>query len=106
MSEQEQAPAITQHRVDSPSKFSVYCNSTEIGISAWDVRIKFLETLGSEGGVLDVMVHGNIVMSPLHAKAFAEALQRTIQTYEDTFGPIDITRIHEQVKLSADPLTP
>ena len=96
-----------QHRIDSPSKFSIYCNSTEIGLSPWDVRIKLMEGLGGEAGVLEVMVHGTVVMSPLHAKAFLEALQRTIHIYEDNFGPIDISRVNEQLKLSGGrPLIP
>jgi hypothetical protein len=103
MSEPTQVPAVTQHRSDSPSKFSIYCNNTELALSPWDVRIKIMEMLGAEGGVVELIVHGSLAMSPQHAKAFSEALQKTIQIYEDNFGPIDISRSQDQVKVNPVP---
>ncbi len=79
-------------RTDSPSKFSVYSNATEIGLSPWDIRIKFMENTGT-GGPLDLTVHGTIVMSPLHAKAFLTALQHTLSIYEEKAGELDFQKV-------------
>lgn len=76
--------------------FSIYVNNTEMGLSAWDVRIKLGEISSQKpDGNLVVKNHGMIVMSPAHAKAFLEALQTTVSLYEEKFGEIDLARIKD-----------
>jgi hypothetical protein len=82
--------------VGNETAFSIYINNTEMGLSAWDVRVKLGEILGQkDGGNLIVRNHGMIVMAPAHAKAFLEALQTTVSLYEEKFGEIDLARIKE-----------
>jgi hypothetical protein len=74
--------------------FSIYVNNTEMGLSAWDLRIRVGEILGQKPeGNFVVKNHGTIVMAPAHAKAFLEALQTTVAIYEEKFGEIDLSRI-------------
>jgi hypothetical protein len=85
-------------RIDSPTKFSVYSNTTEVMLGAWDIRVNFMENIPPKDGKVAVMVHGSIVMSPAHAKAFLAGLKQTIDLYEDKFGEIDLQKILEAQK--------
>lgn len=80
-------------RIDSPDKFSVYCSATEIFLSGWDIRVNLLENIPPMGGSPKALVHGSVVMSPVHAKAFAQALSKSIAQYEEKFGEIDVQRV-------------
>lgn len=89
-------PEVKQKVIDSPSKFSVYSNSTEFGLSPWDVRMIIKEMTGPPVDNEAVIIHhGTIVMSPAHAKVFLGALQRTMTMYEEKFGEIDVSKIKE-----------
>jgi hypothetical protein len=80
--------------VGSENAFSLYVNSAEMGLSGWDVRMKLGEIVGqAEDGRAIVKNLGTIVMSPAHAKAVLEALQKTVRIYEEKFGEIDLARI-------------
>ena len=73
---------------------SIYVNSTEMGFSSWDVKIKLGEIAGQrDDGRLQVKHVGTILMAPGHAKAVLEALQKTIRLYEEKFGEIDLSKI-------------
>ncbi len=85
-------------RIDSPTKFSVYSNGAEVLSGAWDVRINFMENIPPEGGKPIAMVHGSVVMTPAHAKAFLNGLKQTIDLYEEKFGEIDNQKIIEALK--------
>lgn len=80
-------------RIDSPEKFSVYSSATEIFLSGWDVRINLLENIPPMEGRPIALVHGSVVMSPVHAKAFAQALSKAMAQYEERFGEIDVQKI-------------
>jgi|SRR5271157_1750012 len=84
--------------IDSDSSFLIYCNTTEMSISPWDVRIKLMEAFDNEGSVLIVKKHGIMVMSPVHAKAMLEALEKTVHMYEEKFGEIDMSKVNEAIK--------
>jgi hypothetical protein len=86
-----------QERIDSPSKFTIYSNSVELGISPWDVRMVLMEILGQSENVVQSRVHGTVTMAPAHAKMFMEALKTTIQKYEDAYGEIDVSKIKEAI---------
>jgi hypothetical protein len=68
-----------------------------MGISPWDVRIKLGEVVGQGADGRPQAKHlATILMAPGHAKAVLEALQRTIHTYEEKFGEIDLAKRYEQ----------
>jgi hypothetical protein len=81
-------------RTDSPSKFHVYANATEIGLSPWDVRINLMENTGTSGK-LELLVHGTVVMSAIHAKALLAALQQTLSVYEEKVSELDFKKAVE-----------
>ena len=72
----------------SESYAIVYCNSTKMSISPWDVRI----TVGAlvESGVSEMVNEDRLtlVMSPQHAKAVLDSLATTVRLYEESFGTI------------------
>jgi hypothetical protein len=73
---------------------SIYANASEMGISPWDVRIKLGEVVGQGADGRPQAKHlATILMAPGHAKAVLEALQKTVQTYEEKFGEIDLAKI-------------
>jgi len=89
-------PVTNIEWVGNETAFSVYVNNTDMGLSAWDVRIRLGEIVGQKPeGALMVKNHGTVVMAPAHAKAFLEALQTTVAIYEEKFGEIDLARIKE-----------
>lgn len=92
---QADKPKMAVEYVGAETAFSLYVNSVEMGLSSWDIRIKLGEILDQRENVTTVKSHGTIVMSPSHAKAMLEALQKTVRIYEEKFGEIDLARIQE-----------
>jgi hypothetical protein len=80
-------------RIDSPSKFSMYCNATEILLNGWDVRINLMENVLPIDGKPVLVVHGSLVMSPVHAKAFLQGLMKAIGQHEEKFGELDVQKV-------------
>lgn len=77
------------------SGFRVYCNAIEFGYSPWDIRLIIKELVEARDQQTTFVTHGTIAMSPVHAKAALEALQKTVAIYEEKFGEIDISKIKE-----------
>jgi hypothetical protein len=73
---------------------SPYCNSAKIVISFFDFNFEFSQRVpvpGGQAGELSAVSANliqRIVMSPEHAKAFLELLQRNVAEYEGQFGQI------------------
>jgi hypothetical protein len=88
---------------DAGNPFVIYCNSTEMTVTPWDIRIKLMEMYDAEGTTPIVRKHGVVVTSPMHAKAMLEALKTTIQKYEENFGTIDLERIQAVIKTVTSP---
>ena len=87
--------------VKSEEAFLIYCNTIEMGLTAWDIRFKLMEIFDRRDDKAVVKNLGTVVMSPAHAKATLEALQQTVKLYEEKFGEIDLARIHEVTAASA-----
>jgi hypothetical protein len=58
-----------------------------------------MEIVPPKDGAPLAMVHGSVVMTPAHAKAFLTGLKQTIDVYEEKFGEIDVQRILDAQKL-------
>jgi hypothetical protein len=82
-------------KIDAPDKFSAYCSSTETFVSGWDIRIAIMESIPPQktGEQPFLLVHGTVVMSPIHAKALAQALGTAVAQYEEKFGVLDVQRV-------------
>jgi hypothetical protein len=77
-----------------PTAGGSYCNDVTLSLSPWDVMIDFRQMFAAgQAGVgesppVAVRLIERIVMSPQHLKAFVQALNETIGTYEEQYGPI------------------
>lgn len=65
----------------------VYCNNAQISASQWDVTFllgQIEQQFGADSRVVGAQVVPRVVvtMSHLHAKAFLDALRRTMESYE------------------------
>lgn len=75
-------------RTRSPNHVSIYSNNVEVGVSAWDVRIKLGEIVEANDNRLDISILATLFMSPPHAKAFSKVLAENIKKYEAAMGEI------------------
>jgi hypothetical protein len=96
----------TPKRIDSPSKFSIYCSAAEILLSGWDVRINFMENVPPQEGNPIAIVHGSVVMSPVHAKGFLMGLSKAISQYEELFGELDAQKVLDVQNAASSTVTP
>ena len=58
------------------------------------MRLNLMENIPPiEGGQSTLLIHGSIVMSPIHAKALAQALVAAVAQYEEKFGALDLQKV-------------
>jgi hypothetical protein len=95
MTETESKGARVVTEYVGPEGPSIYANSTEMGFTPWDIRFKLGEIvgLGSQSNSVQAKHIATVLMSPGHAKAVFEALERTIKLYEEKFGEIDLAKV-------------
>lgn len=72
-----------------------YCNSVEIGVSAFDVNLKFIRQGTPKNAKSGAVIPENIAeltvaMSPAHAKAMLPGLYKAIIDYEKKVGLIAV----------------
>lgn len=85
--------------MEEKEKKVIYTNS--IGISASLFDIKLLVNYISDNNENNETKKDNIceiVMSPQHAKAFLNVLQKTIESYEKGFGEINLNNLAKTEK--------
>jgi hypothetical protein len=71
---------------------NIYTNSTQMRVSVHDfvLTLGVAEPFGEENRTRAV---ARIIMSPQHAKAVTEILQKQLRLYEETFGPIPVSPV-------------
>src|ERR1043165_4441009 len=82
-------------KIKSPNYVHIYSNNAEFGTSIWDIRVSFAEVIGNpedEPNTLLVEQRAEVVMSPTHAKVFAQMMVNSIKQYEAQYGEIKIIR--------------
>lgn len=67
-----------------------YTNNSEIGMTTWDLSIRFARIEGSDGTTLSVQDQAVITMSLHHAKALAMILGTYIKQYEKDNGKLAV----------------
>jgi len=77
-----------EHYHKAPNFLSVYANSARLLVSPWDFRFIFGEIEEATGECLDIREDVRVTMSPEHAKAVFQMLERNIRQYEEKFGEI------------------
>ncbi len=98
--------SITPRFDEEEHPLVIYCNSTEMSATPWDIRIKLMEMYDADGTTPLVRKHGVLITSPMHAKAMLEALRITVQKYEEAFGVIDLEKIQTAIKTATSPSLP
>ena len=71
--------------VDAPA---IYANNVSLRTNLWDIRMEFGEVVEASEERLLIRDTVTVLMSPQHARIFAELLARHIRDYEAKFGPI------------------
>ena len=61
---------------------AIYSNHAEIGSTHWDFRFLFFEITEDDEGNPIREKKARVVMSPQHAEAFSQALNRSIDTWK------------------------
>ena len=74
-----------QRSADVPT---IYANNVSIKTSLWDMTIDFGLIVEATLEALVYRDEVTIIMSPQHAKVFAEAMTKTVEQYEQQYGPI------------------
>lgn len=69
---------------------SVYTNNVEVTATPWDFRLTFGEVVNATKSGITVRPNIRVVMSPQHAKAFANVLLNNVAEYEKRMGAISI----------------
>lgn len=73
-------------QIDLGALDPVYANQVLIGHTAFDFTINFIQMSVPTGKLV-----AKVIMSPQHAKAFAEALEENISKYETSFGKVNFS---------------
>lgn len=95
----------------SEEKKFFYANSVEVGVTAYDITLKFMRN-GTISNLTPQSVKGLsqpktelqdefiIGMSPQHAKALLPVLTQLIKLYEDSYGKLpEIDKLNTQIKI-------
>lgn len=85
--------------VRSEKYVSLYSNQAEVGFSAWDIQISFMQVHGRASDVVGEEI-GSVTMSPQHAKALVIPFLNTIIQYEKKHGVVQIPGQPEPISLS------
>lgn len=67
---------------------TVYANNLLLQSSVWDVTLSFGLLTGATEDTITAQSVVNVILSPQHAKAVSEVLNRQIAHYEASYGPI------------------
>jgi hypothetical protein len=66
----------------------LYANTTRVGSSFFDIQMHFGETVQISRSEELTRARVIVVMTPEHAKAFADLLLKTLDDYEGQFGKL------------------
>lgn len=99
LGEREEASSVVSTVIATDAGLATYVNGVQILASQWEFTLLFSQTSATPGAQqpgeeLAVQVTRNLVgrfvMSPQHAKAFAEILRQNVQKYEEQHGEIPL----------------
>lgn len=87
----------SNEEVHKKEPFNVYCNGIEVSMGRYDFSFLISQNSPKGGNYL-----GEIVMSPEHAKVFANMLLTNVQHFEEVFGIIPELNEEKMNKLKKD----
>lgn len=70
----------------------IYCNSANFSFGVFDFVISLKTAISGENETPDDVT--SLIMSPQHAKVFAQVLIEQVRIYEDQFGEIMLPENH------------
>lgn len=76
--------------IPAENRFHAYSNHTGVASTLYDLKLLFGEIQSATESELTVIEHGDITMSPQHAKAFLKNLSQALDKYESMFGEIKV----------------
>lgn len=85
LSKEKQVPKSLQITIDDEVSQGTYINFANIIHSPSEIVIDFGRAVP---GRQEVRIHERVIMTPLHAKQFLDALTRNISMFEQKFGVI------------------
>jgi hypothetical protein len=81
--------AIAKLPLENPDNVKpVYCNSAQVAMTNWDIRLLFSELIVLPPDNLSNNLRANVVMTPSHAKALAKLMNDQIAKFEELHGEI------------------
>jgi hypothetical protein len=100
MPEEEKKPVgklevTTRKVIHSGEAPRYYANNTEIGMTSFDISIKFAQIVGAKEGDLIVDDQAVVSMSLHHAKALAKILVAYISQFEQQHGPLFVPSLEQ-----------
>ncbi len=69
---------------------TIYVNSVNIERSSWDVRIRLGQIQTATEKELEIEELAHVYMSPQHAKAFADILNKSVRQWEAGHGDVSM----------------
>lgn len=79
--------------ISAENRFHAYSNHSGVASTNFDLKLLFGEIQSGTESELTVIEHGDVTMSPQHAKAFLNNLAQAIDKYESMFGEIKVPSI-------------
>lgn len=76
--------------ISAENRFHAYSNHTGVASTNFDLKLLFGEIQSASESELIVIEHGDVTMSPQHAKALLNNLALAINKYESMFGEIKV----------------
>lgn len=89
--QQQPPPGAQQVRLDASSVETVYSNAFAVASSAEEITL-YLGVNSPLPGMKQptIKVSHRLVLIPPNAKRLLQLMQKTVQTYEERFGPIEL----------------
>jgi hypothetical protein len=87
--QEEGVQRATSAKVVRPENFvTLYANHVRIMLTRWDFFLQFGQIQDAQGSELLLLEQIGIYMSPQHAKAYRDLLDKQVKKYEKQYGAI------------------
>jgi hypothetical protein len=81
-------PSMPVRRSRSERYATIYSNNIQVGMSFFDLRIQFNDVIAASKESISIEELATIVLAPEQARDLLAALQKSLQQYEERFGPL------------------
>jgi hypothetical protein len=81
-------PSIPVHKSRSERYATIYSNNIQVGMSFFDLRIQFNDVIAASKESISIEELATVVLAPEQARDLLAALQKSLEQYEERFGPL------------------